>query len=115
MQAYSVYAPVKQANFTQFEPLNGENISDLDIFDTSSNTRIPPKALFLPMSETLMRYRKDGRVQSTAITQEKRIVFGAPLRRPGDCPAGHNIYQCGVQRPLLGSSPEKHINHWFGL
>jgi sulfhydrogenase subunit beta (sulfur reductase) len=84
MQAYSVYAPVKQANFTQFEPLNGENISDLDIFDTSSNTRIPPKALFLPMSETLMRYRKDGRVQSTAITHEKRIVFGM---RPCDAQA----------------------------
>jgi hypothetical protein len=44
-QDYEVYAPQSLQNFTHFLPLqDGFELA----FDKAHNTRIPPKALFLP-------------------------------------------------------------------
>ncbi len=80
MQTAEVFAPVKVGNFTQFKALSNTNELTLD---GPHNTRYPPKSLFLPQSEVLFKYGKEG---YTAPTQEihKRIVFGI---RPCDARA----------------------------
>ena len=78
---YQVFAPVKRGEYTQFEALTANEELALD---DAHNTRVPPKALFLPMSETLMSYRPNGRAEMAALAEEKRVVFGM---RPCDAQA----------------------------
>ena len=79
--SYEIYAPQQLEKFAHFMPTNG---SELLYIDEQHNTRFPPKALFLPQSETLMKYTRFGAAQETIPESKPRIVFGI---RPCDAKA----------------------------
>lgn len=80
MKKAQVYAPVRVENWTKFEKINDvKNI----ILNDPHNTLIPPKALFLPQSEVLFRFRK-GEFLTPSDTNKERIIFGI---RPCDAHA----------------------------
>jgi sulfhydrogenase subunit beta (sulfur reductase) len=72
MKNATVYAPVRQGDFVQFQPLGDVDQADLD---GAVNTRYPPKALFLPQSETMFRVRED-QFDSTEDEVEPRVILG---------------------------------------
>ena len=80
MQSAQVFAPVENGNFTQFKTL-----SDVDklALDGPHNTRYPPKALFLPQSEVLLKYQ-DRDFAAITLDKQQQIVFGI---RPCDAHA----------------------------
>jgi len=80
MESAVVYAPVRQGDFTQFQPLTDSADADLSF---AGNTRYPPKALFLPQSEVMFRVR-EGKFESTDNEVEMRVVLGM---RPCDARA----------------------------
>ena len=80
-QDYEVYAPQSLQNFTQFLPLvDGFELA----FNKAHNTRIPPKALFLPTSEALLKFTRFGGYQQIPSETTPRIIFGV---RPCDAHA----------------------------
>jgi len=80
MESAVVYAPVRQGDFTQFQPLTDSADADLGF---AGNTRYPPKALFLPQSEVMFRVW-EGKFKSTDNEVEMQVVLGM---RPCDARA----------------------------
>jgi ferredoxin len=80
LEHVTVYAPVRQGDLSQFQPLRVSAQADLDY---AVNTRYPPKALFLPQSEVMFRVRED-RFDSTENKVESRAILGI---RPCDARA----------------------------
>lgn len=79
---FEVFAPQKVEKYSQF--LRLENSSELEL-ENPHNTRFPPKALFLPQSEVLQKYRPNlGQLEEVITTPKPRIVFGI---RPCDAQA----------------------------
>ncbi len=72
MTQATVYAPVRQGDFTKFEPLSDPAQADLYY---AANTRYPPKALFLPQSEVMFR-AKNGEFESTEDEVSSRVILG---------------------------------------
>lgn len=80
-QDYEVYAPQSLQNFTHFLPLvDGFELA----FDKAHNTRIPPKALFLPTSEALLKFTRFGGYEQIPAETAPRVIFGI---RPCDAHA----------------------------
>jgi len=80
-QDYEVYAPQSLQNFTHFLPLqDGFELA----FDKAHNTRIPPKALFLPTSEALLKFTRFGGYEEVPSETAPRLIFGI---RPCDAHA----------------------------
>ena len=80
MQSMQVFAPVKIGDFTQFEALT--NVNELAL-DGPHNTRYPPKSLFMPQSEPLLKYQK-WNYSTVTLDEQQRVVFGI---RPCDARA----------------------------
>jgi ferredoxin len=79
---YEVYAPQKVEGFSQFLPLGDS--SDIAL-NEPHNTRYPPKSLFLPQSEVMLKYNKRlNKFDEIKILPEQRIIFGI---RPCDATA----------------------------
>ncbi|HEY9122568.1 MAG TPA: hypothetical protein VIM80_06195, partial [Brevefilum sp.] len=79
---YEVYAPQKVESYSQFLPYT--DTSELAL-NEPHNTRYPPKSLFLPQSEVMLKYNKRlNKFDEINILPEKRIVFGI---RPCDASA----------------------------
>ncbi len=79
---YTVYIPQKVEQYSQFQPYTED--AEICLGDPH-NTRYPPKALFLPQSETLLKYNRVLQELETPIIPESaRIVFGI---RPCDAQA----------------------------
>ncbi len=77
-----VFAPQKREGYAQFLPWEAGN--EL-LLDEPHNTRFPPKAFFLPQSETLLTYnRKLSQLEMPALQISPRIIFGI---RPCDARA----------------------------
>jgi len=81
-QAYKVFAPQRKENFSQFLPVNAS--SDL-VLNDPHNTRFPPKSLFLPQSEVLLKYNNRlSQLEAVKTKPKPRIIFGI---RPCDASA----------------------------
>ncbi|MFA7407325.1 MAG: hypothetical protein WCY93_05730, partial [Anaerolineaceae bacterium] len=79
---FDVYVPQKVESYTQFLPFNATKPLELG---NPHNTRFPPKAHFLPQSETMLKYNSRlGRFEDLRLTPEPRLLFGA---RPCDASA----------------------------
>lgn len=78
---YTVYLPQKLERFSHFMPLDDANAR---ILEQPHNTRIPPKALFLPMTEALVKFTRFGTYEDAKMEISPRIVFGM---RPCDAQA----------------------------
>lgn len=68
-----VWLPLKRENFSRFEHFTPT--AELAL-ESPHNTRVPPKELFLPQSEVLLKYRPGGAAEAAKLLQETRIVFG---------------------------------------
>ena len=73
-KAYQVIAPQKYSNFSAFLPYEGK--AEQLCLEYPHNTRFPPKALFLPQSEELLKYTKDGQVSEPALDTKPKLIFG---------------------------------------
>jgi ferredoxin len=92
--AYRLFAPVKEAEFHNFKELAKGEISDLDCL----NTRLSPKAIIYPQTETMFEYSLDETREDHHIMKEvansysPQAVIGI---RPCDAKAfllvGHNF------------------------
>ncbi len=79
---FDVYVPQKVESYTHFLPFNATKPLELG---NPHNTRFPPKAHFLPQSETMLKYNSRlGRFEDLRLTPEPRLLFGA---RPCDASA----------------------------
>ena len=79
---YEVYAPQKVERFSQFLPVGPESKLALG---EPNNTRYPPKALFFPQSEIMLRYNdRFGQLDEIQSEPKQRILFGI---RPCDAQA----------------------------
>lgn len=78
---YDVYAPRQVEKYAHFMPVTG---SEPLYIDEQHNTRFPPKAFFLPESETLLKYNQFGVAKETLPEHRQRILFGV---RPCDAKA----------------------------
>ncbi len=78
---FDVYLPQNLERFTHFMPLAAEGVT---VINEPHNTRIPPKALFLPMTETLVKFTRFGGYENAKHEIEPRIVFAL---RPCDAQA----------------------------
>ena len=79
-EKYDVFIPQKMKNFSHFMPLTEDSV----LVSEPHNTRIPPKALFLPMTETLVKFTRYGGYEDARHEIEPRIVFAM---RPCDAQA----------------------------
>ncbi len=79
-EKYDVFIPQKMKNFSHFMPLTEDSV----LVSEPHNTRIPPKALFLPMTETLVKFTRYGGYEDAQHEIEPRIVFAM---RPCDAQA----------------------------
>lgn len=79
MQEYLLYAPVKNEKELTFQLM--KDVSQIAI-KGSSNTRFPPKSLFFPQSEVLMKYA--GGLHSVENEEKDKMLFGI---RPCDARA----------------------------
>lgn len=79
IREYSLYAPCRSEKELGFRLV--EEISQIAIED-SGNTRFPPKSLFFPQSEVLMKY--NGILHSVEKEEKRKILFGV---RPCDARA----------------------------
>jgi len=78
---YDVYLPQKMERFSHFMPLSDDCVL---VTDEPHNTRIPPKALFLPMTEALVKFTRFGGYEDAKQTIQPRIIFAI---RPCDAQA----------------------------
>lgn len=79
---YEVVAPQVVEGFSQFLPMKHD--SELAL-NTSINTRYPPKSLFLPQTEVMLKYNQQlNRMEDIKVLPEQRIIFGI---RPCDANA----------------------------
>jgi sulfhydrogenase subunit beta (sulfur reductase) len=67
-----VYTTVLSGDLTEFQPLSDTNRADVCL---TANTRYPPKAFFLPQSETLFRAQGAG-LESTEDEVFPRVILG---------------------------------------
>lgn len=72
MQDTELYAPVRREQMVTFEAVNDPDRVDLS---EASNTLYPPKSLFLPQSETLLR-QSEGRLVEAAAVSTARVIVG---------------------------------------
>ena len=80
-QDYEVYEPQSLQKFTHFLPLlDGAEPA----FNKAHNTRVPPKALFLPTSEALLKFTRFGGYEQVPTETAPRLIFGI---RPCDAHA----------------------------
>lgn len=71
---YEVIAPQIVDGYSQFLPLTPNSKLTLNDF---INTRYPPKSLFLPQSEVMLRYNpRRGKLENVRVIPQKRIIFG---------------------------------------
>ncbi|MFZ3069563.1 MAG: 4Fe-4S dicluster domain-containing protein [Anaerolineaceae bacterium] len=96
---HEVIAPQKLEHFSQFIPWDG---SREIVLSEPHNTRYPPKALFLPQSEALLKFTKFGQAQETLPAQRPRLVFGI---RPCDA-------QAVTLLDTVFASSENHDPYW---
>ena len=80
-QDYEVYAPQSLQKFTHFLPLQD---GAEPAFNKAHNTRVPPKALFLPTSEALLKFTRFGGYEQVPTETAPRLIFGI---RPCDAHA----------------------------
>lgn len=79
---HEVYAPQYQGDYSQFLPV--DEPSDLAL-NEPHNTRYPPKALFLPQTEPLLKFNpRLNQFEDARAPQQSRIIFGL---RPCDATA----------------------------
>lgn len=78
---HEVFAPQQVEKYAHFLPVTG---SEKLCLDDQHNTRFPPKAFFLPESETLLKYTRYGTAQETLPDKKPRVLFGV---RPCDAKA----------------------------
>jgi ferredoxin len=69
---YDVYLPQKMERFSHFMPLTDDSVL---VTHEPHNTRIPPKALFLPMTETLVKFTRFGGYEDAQQVIQPRIIF----------------------------------------
>ncbi len=71
---FEVFAPQKIGNYAQFLPFDGTQTLSLE---NPHNTRFPPKALFLPQSEVMLKYNSRlNRLENVGFKVKPRILFG---------------------------------------
>lgn len=71
---YEVFAPQIVDDISQFNPIGPD--SELALND-SINTRYPPKSLFLPQTEVMLRYDPQRhRLENVKVLPDKRIILG---------------------------------------
>lgn len=78
---YDVYLPQKMERFSHFMPLGEDNAQ---ILEQPHNTRIPPKSLFLPMTEALVKFTRFGGYKDASLEANPRVIFAM---RPCDAQA----------------------------
>lgn len=79
---YEIFAPQKVEKYSEFLPFS--STSEL-AFGEPHNTRYPPKSLFLPQSEVLLKYTgRFGHLEEVLPIPQQRILFGI---RPCDAQA----------------------------
>ena len=109
---YDVFLPQKMERFSHFIPLKEDSVL---VTDEPHNTRIPPKALFLPMTETLVKFTRFGGYADAQQNVQPRIVFGI---RPCDAQAVQlldtSFIQEGYTDPLWLEKREKTITIGLG-
>jgi len=76
---YTVFAPVEIEGIISFRKVDKPKDIKLDY----QNSKKPPKEIFFPQSEVMLRY-SDGKVESVEKVGKKRILFGV---RPCDAKA----------------------------
>jgi len=70
---YEVYAPQKAKQFSAFLPLGSSELA----LTEPHNTRYPPKSLFLPQTEVMLRYNdRLSRLEDVELELKPRILFG---------------------------------------
>jgi len=68
-----VFAPVKNKDIILFKPIKKPDEMTLDY----ENSRIPPKSIYLPQTETLFRFSKDQNITlETPKKDERTLIFG---------------------------------------
>lgn len=78
---YDVFAPQKAKQASVFVPLGSGELA----LEEPHNTRYPPKSLFLPQTEILLKYNpRLDRLEDVELTPRPRILFGI---RPCDAHA----------------------------
>ncbi len=111
-EQFDVYVPQKLERFSHFMPLLDTSVL---VTDEPHNTRIPPKALFLPMTETLVKFTRFGGYEDAHQTIHPRIIFGI---RPCDAQAVQlldtSFIQEGYTDPLWLERREKTITIGLG-
>ena len=81
-KAFDVYTPQKVENYTQFLPFEKTKTVALN---HAHNTRYPPKALFFPQSEIMLKYNSRlGRFEESGSKTKPMLIFGV---RPCDAMA----------------------------
>ena len=79
---YAVLVPQKAGAYSEFLPFTAQ--SELCL-EEPHNTRYPPKALFFPQSEAILKYKRNlGQLESIEAVPQKRVIFGI---RPCDAKA----------------------------
>lgn len=79
--AYEIFAPQKAKQFSAFVPVGAGELALAE----PHNTRYPPKSLFLPQTEVLLRYnRRLDKMEDPELAPKPRILFGI---RPCDAHA----------------------------
>ncbi|MCK9246290.1 MAG: 4Fe-4S dicluster domain-containing protein [Anaerolineaceae bacterium] len=80
-ESFDVFLPQKLERFSHFMPLQDDTAV---LVNEPHNTRIPPKALFLPMTETLVKFTRVGGYKDAENEVQPRVVFAI---RPCDAQA----------------------------
>ena len=109
---YDVFLPQKLERFSHFMPLT---VNSVLVTEEPHNTRIPPKALFLPMTETLVKFTRFGGYEDAQRTIQPRIIFAI---RPCDAQAVQLLDTSFIQEeytdPLWLEKREKTITIGLG-
>jgi ferredoxin len=73
-EKYKVFAPQIIEGISQFHPVSPNSKLALN---NAINTRYPPKSLFLPQSEVMLRYNQQlNKLENVKVLPEERIIFG---------------------------------------
>jgi ferredoxin len=109
---YDVYLPQKMERFSHFMPLTDDSVL---VTHEPHNTRISPKALFLPMTETLVKFTRFGGYEDAQQVIQPRIIFAI---RPCDAQAVQLLDTSFIQEaytdPLWQERREKTITVGLG-
>ena len=70
---YDVFGPVKNNDIFLFKQIKNPE----ELFLDYTNSKIPPKSLFLLQTETLFKFSTDGNVRDdTSQSSKQRLIFG---------------------------------------